>query len=250
MPAATTAAPPPDAQPPGTAVGKGRVVAVEPPFVLRLDDGTAVRLALLHWEWPPRDARPAAGAWPPAAAALEAVRAAAQGRTVTLWWPGPPASDRHGRLIAHVMVEGRWLQETLVRAGQVRIATSVGETAGVAALLATEDAARRAKIGLWADPGFAPRRPHTAAAAIGTFHLIEGRVTAAQAVRGTLYLNFGADWRDDFTIALPERLAESLDRTAEALAGRKVRVRGWLRARNGPMIELDHAAPLELLSED
>ena len=72
---------------------------------------------------------------------------------------------------------------------------------------------------------------------------------SAEQVRSRVYLNFTEDWQTDFTIViaasdLPVFQAAGLDPLA--LAGRTVRVRGWLRKWNGPMIEATHPEQIEL----
>ena len=57
---------------------------------------------------------------------------------------------------------------------------------------------------------------------------------------GRVYLNLARDWKSDFTIAVARKdvsafTAEGVD--LKALAGKRVRVRGWIIGRNGPMIE-------------
>jgi len=75
-------------------------------------------------------------------------------------------------------------------------------------------------------------------------------VLKAADVRGTVYLNFGADWRSDFTVALRR---DALKTFAAAgvdplgYAGRLIRVRGWLTSYNGPMIEATHPEQIEVL---
>ncbi|MEQ9608241.1 MAG: thermonuclease family protein, partial [Kiloniellaceae bacterium] len=69
---------------------------------------------------------------------------------------------------------------------------------------------------------------------------------------GKTYLNFAEDWREDFTISL-DRRAERLF-TEQGLdlgdyAGKRVRVRGWLKVRNGPMIEVTHPEQIEELED-
>lgn len=65
-----------------------------------------------------------------------------------------------------------------------------------------------------------------------------------------MYLNFGADWRTDFTITIAARdlkLFEQAGLDLFALEGRTVRVRGWLDSYNGPAIEADHPEQIEVL---
>jgi hypothetical protein len=80
--------------------------------------------------------------------------------------------------------------------------------------------------------------------------LVEGQVKAVATVRGTTYINFGDDWRGDFTIELdaPTRRAfikAGLD--PPSLKDRKLRVRGWPTWRNGPAIDVKYVAQIELL---
>jgi hypothetical protein len=69
---------------------------------------------------------------------------------------------------------------------------------------------------------------------------------------GRIYLNFGDDWRSDFTISIdrkdvPAFPAAGID--VKALAGKRVWVRGWIEWRSGPMIAATHPEQLELLPD-
>ncbi len=84
-----------------------------------------------------------------------------------------------------------------------------------------------------------------------TFQIVEGRVEAIAEVRGAVYLNFGSDWRDDFTAGVVRgRKAAKVANPAfdaSALKGKRVRVRGWIERRNGPFIEIVHPGQIEVL---
>ena len=72
----------------------------------------------------------------------------------------------------------------------------------------------------------------------------------AAAVGRRVYLNFGADYRSDFTAAVVPGArslfaAEGIDPLG--LAGRTVRVRGWVDVLNGPMIEVTHPEQIEVV---
>ena len=116
-------------------------------------------------------------------------------------------------------------------------------------MYAEERAARAAKAGIWNHPFYRVRAPDEAGKDIGSFQVIEGRILDAARVKGRVYLNFGADWRTDFTIAIGPQAAKMFradGRDPLALKGAIVRVRGWLKRENGPMIELSHPEPLEV----
>ncbi len=193
-------------------------------------------------------------------AATEAAALAEEARTVLadavrghclVLTPDVPARDRYGRLVAGVRRnDGLSLQADLIGRGLARVLPGLGDGVDVRPLLAGEDAARRAGWGIWADARYRVRMPETAAADVGSYQLVEGRVVQAMRVGPRLYLNFGADWQTDFTVviaarALPRFAAFGID--PARLADRTVRVRGIIESLNGPMIEIDEPAALEVL---
>ncbi len=196
--------------------------------------------------------RPDFPVWPLAAEAKQALEKLTLGQAVTLSYGGRRL-DRHGRLLAHLHDEaGTWIQGELIRLGMARVYSFPDNRAVVADMLALEGAARAAGMGIWADPFYAVRGSEAAGRHIGTFQLVEGRVFDAARVKGRVYLNFGPDWRTDFTISLNSK-ASRLFRKAGldplALKGRRVRVRGWLRDYNGPLIEATHPEQIEVAAD-
>lgn len=180
----------------------------------------------------------------------------AMGREARLFYGGE-RRWRETTALAQVYVRsegGRWiwLQEAMVLEGLAR-AHSFKETAARAPqLLAAEAAARKAARGIWDEPYFAVRAPEAVAADVGSYQIVQGRVRSAQATDQRLYLNFGDDWRSDFTISLAaEDVAAWADPTIapEALDGKLVRVRGYVTERGGPLIVVDHRAQLEIAPE-
>ena len=92
--------------------------------------------------------------------------------------------------------------------------------------------------------------PAELAALRGTFHLGRGRVLKAARVMGRVYLNFGDDWRQDFTVTVDSRARRMFKKAGVdplAFKGREVRVRGWLKKWNGPMIDATHPEQIEVL---
>jgi len=160
--------------------------------------------------------------------------------------------DRHGRLLAHLYgANGEWLQGELLEAGLARVYSFADNRALITEMLALEAEARAAGRGIWAEPYYRIRTPDEAATHVGSFQLVEGRVVDAALVKGKAYLNFGADWRTDFTVALPAsalKLFATAGLDPEAFEGRILRVRGWIKSFNGPMIEATHPEQIEVLS--
>lgn len=233
-----------------------RVAAVLDGDTLELEDGRRVRLAGIEAAKPPRSANPADGrVWPLADAATRALSDLALGRRVLLHGPAPV--DRHGRLLAHLVREdGLWLQSALLVRGTARVHTRPDARAYAAEMLAGEDAARNAGRGLWRSRVYAVR---DAADADGlardrdSFQLVEGVVLAVSKSGGETWLDFGADWRSDVTVHIGRAAMREVTRAGIdplSYEGRRVRVRGWITLRNGPMIEITHPEQIERLERE
>ena len=106
---------------------------------------------------------------------------------------------------------------------------------------AAEAAARAARRGIWADKDRVIT-PENAAQHIGQFRLVEGTITRIYEAKNATYINFGADWKSDFSITIPAKMLRSMKATLATLtAGKRVAVRGMIIEENGPMVVLGHA---------
>jgi len=133
--------------------------------------------------------------------------------------------------------------------GLARVYTFPDNRALAAEMLAREAAARDRGLGIWGHPFYRLRTAETVKRDDGTFQIVEARVLKAARVRDRVYLNFAPDWRTDFTVAieadaLPSFAAAGLNPLA--LEGAQIRVRGWIKTWNGPMIEATHPEQIEV----
>lgn len=225
----SAAAPAPaDCEPPGMgAVGR------EPLTILpteSVDQTTTVRLAGI-------DVPPDAG--------LEAAARSVLARTLQdgclRLEPERAGADRYGRLLAQAWAGDVWLQAALLEAGLVRVRPTLDERARMPEMLALEQRARANGAGLWRLSAYRVRRATDPATIEDGFRIVEGRVVAAERRGDIWYLNFDREWRSDFTVTISK---EALPILAAAgiepfpLEGGTIRVRGWVRRLNGPMIEV------------
>ena len=247
--------------------GVSQAVEIVDGDTLTLGDGRQVRFTGIQAPKLPLG-RANFEAWPLAEEARSALAALVLGKTVTLRHGGR-GEDRHGRVLAHVFAAGAdgepvWLQHEMLRRGLARVYTFRDNRACAAELLAAERAAREARRGIWTDAFYAIRDAADVASLErlhGRFELVEGKIVSAAVVRGRIYFNFGDDWRRDFTVTVAARDArlfledptwgayfgETADKPA--LAGRRLRVRGWLGRYNGPEITITHPEQIELLDD-
>ncbi|NKB19831.1 MAG: thermonuclease family protein [Alphaproteobacteria bacterium] len=230
-------------------VSKGTVKSVTDGDTLVLQNGTEVRLVGIQAPKLPLG-RKNFSTWPLAPEAKTALGELSLGKELTLKYGGRKI-DRHGRLLAHLYLDdGKWIQGALLQAGMARVYSFPDNRSRIAEMLKQETAARSAKRGIWGHPYYRIINHRQTGRHLRTFQLIEGTVVKAVIVRGRAYLNFDKNWRKDFTITMSPRTMRRFWRKGPAIdsyQGKTIRVRGWLKKFNGPMIEASHPEQIEIL---
>jgi micrococcal nuclease len=228
----------------------GRVTEVVDGDTVRLDNGREVRLVGIQAPKLPLGRR-GFTTWPLASEAKAKLESLFAGKPVTLHYGGA-REDRYGRLLAHLTDETGtlWAQGEMLKAGLARVYSFADNRAVVADMLALEREARAARRGIWREPYYRIRKPEETSRDIETFQIVEGRVLQAAMTRDRAYLNFGPDYRTDFTVTIARRDLKLFGRAfdAKAFEGKTIRVRGWVRSLNGPMIEATHPEQIEVLT--
>jgi endonuclease YncB( thermonuclease family) len=222
------------------------VAAVVDGGEVELTDGRRVRLVGIE---APHPAAAHVRAWPYAAEAKTALEKLVVGRTVELRFAGN-RRDRWGRVLAHLFVGKRWIQGEMIRRGLARVASAADNRIGVTELLVREERARQARRGIWRERFYAVRAADEAGRYAGSFQIVEGVAVDAATVEGQLFVNFGEDWRTAFSLRLaPEtlRLFRAEGIAAASLKGVRLRVRGWVRGGERPIIDITHPEQIERL---
>ena len=179
------------------------------------------------------------------------------GTEIVLKRVGAAETDRYGRLVAHVFISEnggeRWFQADLVGAGLAQVSSRVGDAACARALFVAEQAARDAKLGLWTDPYYVMNKAEDRVDVLkarGRFALVEGKVLSVRESGGTIYVNFGRRWSEDFTVTIAKRNEKAFTAAGlepKKLAGRRVRIRGWVEQRGGPWVDAARPEQIEVL---
>ena len=231
-------------------IARGTVLRVIDSRTFVLDDNREVRLAAIE--------APALDSGAPANdGARNALDALIGGDAVVLR-RAEFASDRYGRLVAYAYAvrdgEEIFAQGEMISSGYARVGDRVGGRACAADLLAREAAARRDKLGLWSNSYYQvldAGSPADVLAKRGHFALVEGRVVSVRESGATIYVNFGRRWSEDFTVTVlkrNERTFAAAGVDLKGLAGRRVRVRGWVEERGSggsPEITAEHPEQIE-----
>ena len=216
---------------------------------VKLDTGMEVRLIGLQAPKLPLGRR-GFPTWPMAPEAKEHLEDLVLNRTVVLGFGGE-RQDRYGRTLAQVFrADGLWVQGTMIEDGMARVYSFADNRACVRALQAKEEEARSDRTGIWALPYYQIRGVEDLLPDVDSYQVIEGVVQSVADVRGRLFLNFGADWKQDFTVTVAARDAKRFDGAGFdvlGLEGRNIRVRGWLTEFNGPNLEVTHPEQIEIL---
>ncbi len=222
-----------------TPIGTAKVAAVRDGRTLLLDDGRELRLAAIEAGDAGR------GALQALVAGHGALRLARLGAE----------TDRYGRLVAFAFAgeAAQSLQAALLEQGLARVSARISGKACADALLAVERAARAAGRGLWADPNFAPLQAENLArlqAEQGRFALVEGKVLSVRESGATIYVNFGRRWTRDFTVIILKRQQRTFAAAGiepKRLEGRRIRVRGFLEQRGGPIVAAEAPEQIEVI---
>ncbi|KWT66199.1 hypothetical protein APY04_2395 [Hyphomicrobium sulfonivorans] len=235
----------------------GAVVRIIDAETIEMDDGQQVRLVGALSPRSP-DLSPAAEPWAPEESAKQTLRELVAGKTIFLATSGR-AQDRYDRRLAHVFVENDgdrvWVQGEMLLRGQARVYGLPGSFDCMHELLAHEKAARDAGLGLWRNGAYSPRpawRTRELLRRRNSYEIVTGSVAKVAVTKARTYVNFGRDWRSDFTAGIEARVLREnpeLAQVLQQLEGRRVEVRGWIQYRNGPYIDIEHPSQLAIVDD-
>ncbi len=230
--------------------GTSKVKEVIDPLTVTLKDGKIVRLSGLDI--------PDFDPYEPGDYAVEArekLRETLEGKEVHIYQTKNRdigRTNRMGHELAHLEIKDSkiWVQGMLLEEGLARVRTTQRNREMAQQMYTLEMEARKKEIGLWGLTGHPVLTPEMAAERIGSYQIVEGRVASAAVVKNKIFLNFGSDWRKDFTVSIPSSARRLFSKDGiDPLQWnkKKIRARGWLESWNGPYIEIDHPERIEVL---
>ena len=187
--------------------------------------------------------------WPHAAWARDKLERTVKGKMVRLFCEGETASF-DGSTIAHVQLpSGEWLQDLLVERGAAYVFPRRNHLTGIDRLYAAEDTARNQRIGIWQTTNIVSADSEDIRT--GWFQIVRGTVLNVATVGGQTFLNFGTDWRRDFTAEIPAAALRSFkkaDVDPSSFQLKQVEVRGWVTWKGGPHIMLEGPGQIRAVS--
>ncbi len=185
--------------------------------------------------------------WPLGYEAKEALSELALNKDVSLYYGGREM-DRYGRLLAHLFLDnGTWVQGEMLKMGMARVYSFADNRSIVQEMLDVENQARESMRGIWDLNFYKIKRQEDSGKHTNSFQLVSGRILEVATVRSNTYLNFGEDYKTDFTIVVPGKVRRMFDKKDINLSdfeGKNIIVRGWLKYYNGPSIDITHPEQL------
>lgn len=221
------------------------------PLSIKLDDGRIIQLAGL--DYPDLDYHAPGKLAQTAKKILEDFLLKQKVTVYTTKKPDEGRTNRMGHSIAHLTRKDNdiWVQGLILKLGLARVRTEKTNTEMVHQMYDIEKAARDEKIGLWDDEKFKILTPEEAKLKSDGYAIIEGQIYKVAMKKNKMYLNFGQNWRSDFTVAIDSKNRKDFQKDGINPLdwnGKKIRVRGWMTYYNGPYMEIDHPERIEILS--
>ncbi len=162
----------------------------------------------------------------------------------------PPKEDRYDRVRGQLFNPKVWVQSELLARGLARVMIAPDRTECAAELFAVEAKARGAHAGIWSNAAYAVRSPEGLRNDVGTFQIVQGKVLNASLKNGRAYINFGTDWKSDFTVTVEPEDMKNFRATGvdpRDYVGQTIRVRGLVQWLNGPEIEVANPQSVEVV---
>jgi hypothetical protein len=114
--------------------------------------------------------------------------------------------------------------------------------------------------GIWSDPAYQIHEavdPKALLVLVGTYQVVAGEVLEVAHKKKRIYLNFGKDWKSDFTVTVAPSDVRLFDssmfggdgKQKIGIVGKRVRVRGFLSRYNGPSMDVTSPDQIEILGK-
>ena len=236
-----------------------KISKIEDRGVFTLNDGRGLKLADLFF--PLNEETGALSAQ-----TLSQIRQMIKGQETRILTSGP--KDRYGREPALLFVKKRGgepqlAQETLIRS-QAAVYMPDPQLRKTFASHCDFDRIRAELIEITPkEPTFSSGRPTGIISVLsansqrlwgleGEFVIVRGVVKEVRRTRRGISINFGDDWKKDFTAYLSPLVSKTFENVVDLnsnLVGQQVKLRGFLDLYYGPSMRIDHLMQMEMLSE-
>lgn len=159
--------------------------------------------------------------------------------------------DRYGRVAVTAFGGESLLQSKWLEQGKAIIYGRNVSGACLEEMRRAENVARAENLGWWRENAvFRSYQPQEIAKRKGRFAIVSGRILSVGDRKRRLYLNFGHNWAEDFTVSVAKTGAGRFNGDVDELIaakGRRVEIRGLVELARGPLIRLFHVSQIRFL---
>jgi len=159
-------------------------------------------------------------------------------------------TDKYGRLLGYCFYDGMMVNEELLKNGLAVLMTIPPNIKYTDRFIKAQTDARNQGRGLWAENEIVSDAQ--ASDYIDQVRTVRGRVIRTFKSDKCIYLNFGADYRTDFTIVIFKKSLRSfIDKKIDPenyYMNKMVEVTGRIKQYNGPEIIVGHPSQITVLS--
>jgi micrococcal nuclease len=157
--------------------------------------------------------------------------------------------DKYGRLLAYCFVDDKFVNAELLKNGLAMLFTMVPNIKYVDLLVKSQEVARENGLNLWRPANIIPIAEATAH--LGELATVEGRVLKVKKTNAAVYLNFGQDYRTDFSVVIFKDnfhlFNEQKIEFTNYYQGKTVRVSGLIKEYHGPEVIVRHPSQIEII---
>ena len=159
--------------------------------------------------------------------------------------------DRYGRLLGYCFVDDTFVNARLIEEGFATLYTWPPNIKYVDLLVNSQKKARQEKKGLW---GAYETIHHTQANQyINQIRTVEGKVVNTYQSPKCVFLNFGSNYRTDFTVVIFNNVLASFhEKGIDPLTfykGKRIRLSGRIREYNGPEIIVNTPHEIQVIAK-
>lgn len=159
--------------------------------------------------------------------------------------------DKYGRLLGYVFLDDRCINTLLLEEGIAVLYTRPPNVKYTEEFLAAQTCARDKKKGLWG--AYAVVSAEEADECIGQIRTVKGKVQSTYQSKKCVFLNFGSNWRQDFTLvifnnSLPYFRRKGIE-PVTFYRNKWVEATGRIREYNGPEIIVNVPEEIRVLEE-
>jgi micrococcal nuclease len=160
--------------------------------------------------------------------------------------------DKYGRLLGYCFVGDTFVNAELIKEGFAVLYTFPPNVKYVDRFVSLQAEARKKEKGLWGS--YVVISPSQTKNYIGEIRTVKGRVLSTFKSAKCIFLNFGSDYKTDFTVAIFNNTLSSFENQGihpeSFYRGKIVEVSGRIREYNGPEIIVNSPFEIEVINDE